>query len=163
MKKRPMGRKRRKKDMKKTIIAALLCLTLAAILCACGGSSEPASETEEPAVTEEVQAPESAAIVLSWNDPGEYGKEISLNSGDYIGFFLPAGTYTVTNNDSSVVQVSVYKDGFNTTEEGWDEPIMGDASPIVVMQGETGTITVGENEYVKLSDGNSNIVFEAAA
>ena len=155
--------------MKKRIIASMLGLTLAVFLAACGGSSEPAPEPEEPAVTEEAeaQAPASDAIVLSWDDPGEYGQEITLNAGTadastYYGFYIPSGTYSVTNNGSGAVQVTVYKDGTNTTEEGWEEPVMGDASPLVVMEGDTGSITVGENEYVKLSDGSADVEFVPA-
>lgn len=142
--------------MKKRMIALLLGLTLAVCLSACGESSAPVPEPEE-----------TKSIVLSWDNPGDYGKEITLNAGtsdteSYIGFYLPSGTYTVTNNDSSAVQVTVYKDGTNTTAEGWEEPIMGEASPIVLKQSDTGTITIGENEYVKLSDGNGNVEFVPA-
>ena len=140
--------------MKKMLVVPILCLALAACISACGGSSAPEPEEKEE-------------IVLTWNDPGEYGKEITLNAGTsdaetYIGFYLPSGTYTVTNNGSGAVQVTVYKDGTNTTAEGWEEPIMGDASPLVVMEGKDGSITIGENEYVKLSDGSSGVTFEIA-
>lgn len=156
--------------MKKRIIAPMLGLTLAVCLSACGGSSEPAPEPEEPAVTEEAeaQAPASDAIVLSWDDPGEYGQEITLNAGTadayaYYGYYLQPGTYTVTNHsDSQAVQVSVYEDGINVTEEGWEEPVTGDTRPIVLMQGDTGSLTIGENEYIKLSDGSTDVEFVPA-
>lgn len=113
----------------------------------------------------EVQTPASDSIILSWNDPGEYGQEITLNAGasdayTYYGFYLQPGTYTVTNHsDSQATQVSVYKDGINTTEEGWEEPVTGDTRPIVLMQGDTGSITIGENEYIKLSYGSTDVEF----
>ena len=72
------------------------------------------------------------------------------------------GSGSVVSVGSGAVQVTVYKDGTNTTEEGWEEPVMGDASPLVVMEGDTGSITIGENEYIKLSDGSTDVEFVPA-
>ena len=63
---------------------------------------------------------------------------------------------------SQAVQVSVYEDGINVTEEGWEEPVTGDTRPIVLMQGDTGSLTIGENEYIKLSDGSTDVEFVPA-
>ena len=56
-------------------------------------------------------------LILSWNNPGDYGEEIILNEGTeyetkYIAFRLPTGSYRVLNRGSTTVKVTVFNNEF---------------------------------------------------
>lgn len=117
-----------------------------------------AAPTEAPTEVPAEQETEEPSIVISINtdEAGEYGKEMTLNAGtdmevNFLGYFLPAGTYTVSVFIGSTAQISVYK---NQTQkvDGWEEFLIGDSAPIVLLSDkDRKTITVLDGEFVKIS------------
>lgn len=148
-------------------------------------TEEIAAPTESPAVVEALPSPEALeptpipetpeashgpdylVFMLSADDPGEYGVWKTMNADTYmpytfIEFHIPAGRYSVRNSNPRVAtQISIYEDGYTTTTDGWEEHIIPEGmQPTLIMQGETGEITVGPGQYVKLSDGSSGLWFD---
>ena len=136
-------------------------------------TTEPTTATKTEPTTESTIEPTTGKqvvdVVLSSDSLGDYGKEVTLNdwsdlSQTCILFYLPAGTYTVTNNDQYACQVSVYSGiSYSTskTEGDWDEFLDENcARPIVLMpNSEPQKITVKEGQFVKLADNSHNIHF----
>ena len=118
-------------------------------------TAEPTEQTEE-ATTEE----KSEAITLTFGDVGEYGTKETLGDKEYIAYRVPAGTYTATNKGENMAQVTIYKDGTQTNEDGVEEQIMGDQKPLMLDVGKSDTLTVGEGEYIEIYD---NEVIELVA
>ena len=131
-----------------------------------------APSTEETAgdqsIDTSVSQAYSEAITFEINnvDLGEYGKKKTLNEGKgedestIIEYHIPVGTYTVKNlKTKGAVQLTVYGDDYHITDQGWEEPAESFDS-ITLMAGKTGTITVKENQYVKCSDGETQLMFE---
>ena len=124
---------------------------------------EEPTDTEESTTSAQENGPEP--IILSWDEEGEYGKTITWNANTElpytcIQFFIPTGTYQVTNNSSKVgSQVTVYDEGINVTEKGWEEPVGEAGNNVVLMPGESGELTIKEGQYVKLADSSENIYF----
>ena len=106
------------------------------------------------------------SFTLAFDDPGKYGKEIVLNAGtenEYrcYGFYIPAGDYRVTFKGSKgAVQVTFCEDGINTLDNGMEELIGAEQRPIVAMAGETYNFYINDGQYVKLSDGSKQVLFE---
>lgn len=117
--------------MKKKIVSWLLVATMALSLAACGGSEEPSEEaTQTEETTEPTETPadseESSTIELIAGEQGEYGKEITMSEGtdmeeSFYVYYLPAGTYEVTNIGEFMTQVSVYEGFAKNEESGYDE------------------------------------------
>lgn len=65
-------------------------------------------------------------------------------------YYVPAGTYEVTNAGEYPTQVNVYE-GVAVNDEGWEGPAnVGDI--ITLKVGETGQITVPEGYYVDIAE-----------
>lgn len=117
--------------MKKKIVSWLLVATMALSLAACGGSEEPSEEaTQTEETTEPTETPadseESSTIELIAGEQGEYGKEITMSEGtdmeeSFYVYYLPVGTYEVTNIGEFMTQVSVYEGFAKNEESGYDE------------------------------------------
>ncbi len=124
------------------------------------------TEAETSETVPDADNSNAPSIVLAHGSLDEYSKEITLNAGTseeatYIGYFIPAGTYTVTNIGKYMDQVTVYADGIQKNDAGWEEPITdGVPRPIVLDVDQSGEITIGENQYVKLGE-NSLLKFVA--
>ena len=108
-------------------------------------------------------------LILSWNKPGDYGEEITLNEGTefetkYIAFRLPTGSYRVLNHGSTTVKVTVYNDKYERGEHGELHPLAaGIGSSVSVLAGNNKDILVDEEQYVVLSDEAENIIFKYLA
>ncbi len=108
---------------------------------------------------------EELRFTLSWNEVGEFGKETTMNdntdmSTTFIAFSVPAGTYSVKNKAASGrTQVTVYS-GIEFDGE-WEQFTSEDcAEPIVVEPGDVPQeIEVKEGQFIKLSDGGTDIEF----
>jgi hypothetical protein len=142
-------------------------------------STETTSEIQKEEITEESstsegerndtetsQSTESKLSFVLGEDVGEYGKEVTLNAGTEfeeieIMFYIPAGSYTVTNNSSAAVQLTVYSGGPESDGE-WESLVADDScpKPVVIMAGETGNFEISEGQFLVLSDGSENILFE---
>jgi hypothetical protein len=126
-------------------------------------TADPAPATAEPA------APAALVFTVSSAEPGEYGRQITLNAGtanesSFYGFYIPAGEYTASNMDQkSAVQLTFCKDGTAVNTDGVEEIIPAEQRPLVLMGGQSGTFTLSAGEYVKLSDDASGVLFEQAA
>lgn len=105
------------------------------------------------------------SFTLSWDTLGEYGEEITLNEGtDFpyscIAFHIPAGTYSIKNKAATgCCQVTVYS-GIDFDGQ-WEEFSNEDCDgPVLIWAGEgSEELIIKEGQFVKLSDGNSNIEF----
>ena len=114
-----------------------------------------------PAVSETapvIELPEVITIVGGEED--EYGlwQEMTLNKGTseeqcFLGYFLPAGVYIVSNIGQFPVQVTVYKNEIHK-EGKWQEFVSAEQLPLLIFAGDEKEMTIGENEFVKVSDGN---------
>lgn len=133
-----------------------LIIIIVALAAFGGGNKDAAAPAENSANT----------ITLAWDQAGEYGREIVLNAGTddeykFYGFYLPAGDYKAEYKESKgAAQISIYVDGISTRDDGIEEPIVSETSPIVAYVGETYQFTLKEGEYIKLSDGSKNVVLE---
>ena len=116
-----------------------------------GQASEPSQQPGQPST------PAFQATLVD-GQAGEYGQFITWNPGtDFENtdtqFSIPAGTYTFTNlGKKGAVQISFYKEG-SIKVDGHDERIVSDLNPVVIMAGESKTITLGEGDLIVLSDG----------
>lgn len=144
-----------------------------------GGSDkqQPApAATAAPAVTAdpvpaaaEPAAPAALVFTVSSTEPGEYGRQITLNAGTanestFIGFYIPAGEYTAANIDQkSAVQLTFCKDGSAVNSYGVEEIIPAEQRPLVLMGGQSGSFSLAAGEYVKLSDDASGVLLTQAA
>ena len=84
-------------------------------------SEEQVADTEDSDETSD-----SEAIELIAGETGEYGREVVMSEGTefeehLIVYYLPAGTYTVTNLGEYRTQVSVYEGFAKNDETGYDE------------------------------------------
>lgn len=122
--------------------------------------------TTEDKTEETAQKENSLSFVLMDDEIGEYGVEVILNEGTEfeeheIAYYIPSGTYTVTNLDEKGGgQVTVYSGGPEYDGE-WQYFVADDncASPIVVMAGESKELEIKDGQFVVLSDETSNIQF----
>ena len=126
-----------------------------------------APATEAPATeapTTEKAAPENTSITLSSDVVGDYGEAMTLNENtdmptSFIAFKIPGGVYDVSNKATQgTAQITVYSgvefDGL------WEQFVARDCdNPIVLQAGEKKPLIVQEGQFVKLSDGASNIEF----
>ena len=141
------------------VVGLLLCVL--ALICRLPSprqANHPAQTSETPAL-----------IILSWDKTGDYGTQVTLNPdtnspSSFIAFHLPAGTYRVLNNSATTAQVTVYEDGTQINTLGLEEPIPAKDVPVAhVLAGNTKEITVQEEQYVTVSDGAENVIFQYLA
>ena len=141
------------------ILGVILCVV--ALLCRLPSPRQvnhPAQTSETPSL-----------IIISWNKPGDYGTEVTLNEGTnspskFIEFHLPAGSYRVLNNSSTTAQVAVFQNGYETNTQGLQEQIPVPDVPVAhVLAGNSKEITVKQDQYVTLSDGAENVIFQYLA
>lgn len=107
--------------------------------------TEPVTEATKTAFTLEIEAGEA----------GEYGQELVLGEDtefpDYtIGYFVPAGTYKVTNIGDYPTQVNVYKNEKHVTEEGWEEWADGKSERLEVDA--SVEMTVSEGYFINVDE-----------
>jgi hypothetical protein len=84
---------------------------------------------------------------------GDYGKTVVTNAGTenqlfYIGYFLPAGTWSATNNSNHADQLSVLSPD-TKRENGIESPAEGETYQF--QPGETKRINIPSGWYVKVS------------
>ena len=130
--------------MKKTltlILVLILCLSFGAC-----GNLPPAEEDYDYSASEMEETVEEAAqeIILSGQDEepeiselsftitageaGDYGTLITYNQGTefeetFYAYYIPYGTYKVTNKGDYMTQINVYSDETSINENGWEEPV----------------------------------------
>ena len=133
-------RKEKVIEMKKLIVlilAIVLVVTFAA--CGSGGSDDSADE---------------GSFTLTAGEAGEYGQLITYNKDTefeeiFYAYYVPAGTYTVTNIGEYMGQINVYSDETVITEAGWEEAKSTGAVKLIDV-GESDTITVEEGQHIEI-------------
>ena len=113
-------------------------------------SEEETTITTTETTVEETLAPD---IELVAGEMGEYGQERVVNAGtDFeetvFCYYVPSGTYTVTNMGDNPTQVDVLKDELVITEEGWEE--WADAEAYLIQIDESCEISVPEGYFIEL-------------
>ncbi|MGI6013652.1 MAG: hypothetical protein ACOX7K_05140 [Oscillospiraceae bacterium] len=93
--------------------------------------------------------------MLTAGEAGEYGKLITYNKGtkfeeNFYAFYIPEGTYTVTNKGEYMSQVNVYSDETHITEDGWEEAESLGVKLLDV--GKSDTITVSAGQHIKIAE-----------
>ncbi|MBQ4088002.1 MAG: hypothetical protein IJC78_07140 [Clostridia bacterium] len=90
--------------------------------------NQPTSHPTEDAMSAEGKV-ENAKLLfeLEAGKPGDYGKMITYNKGtefeeNIYAFYVPVGTYTVTNVGTHMSQINVYSDEIIKNDDGWEEP-----------------------------------------
>lgn len=156
--------------MKNKLIAILFATCMMFSVTACGGNddaqtnantqqTETQQETESEIteiLTEETEESETVTFELTAGEQGEYGKMITMSAGtdmeeSFYAYYVPAGTYEVTNIGKFMTQVNVYE-GFSKNEEtGYDEYTnTGDIKLIDVEK--TATITVPDGWFIEIQE-----------
>ena len=126
----------------------------------------PLEAVETGVETEAVTIPEADTIILTAGEDSPYAIELTLNAGEgnestFFGYFLPAGTYTVTNQHTELTIIITPYENVRQTVDGSEEfKTSKDKKPVMLFPGKTGEITIGENEFILFSDENFNVLFE---
>ncbi len=106
-------------------------------------------ETSEPEITK-------LSFTLTAGEAGEYGKLVTYNKGTefeetFYAYYVPAGTYTVTNKGEYMSQINVYSDETVINEDGWEEPkSTGTVKLLDVDKSET--ITIENGQHIEIAE-----------
>ena len=128
-----------KKKKKKWIIIGIVVLVV--LIGALGAGDDSADEV---------------SFTLTAGEAGEYGQEITYNKGTefeetFFAYYIPEGTYTVTNAGDYMSQITVCSNETIITDAGWEEAeSTGDVKLIDV--GESDTITVDEGYHIEITE-----------
>ncbi len=104
------------------------------------------------------------SIVIVGGEENDFCLDMTLNANTefeytYKGYFLPAGSYKVTNQGEYPVQVTIYINEKQKVE-GWEEfKTPEEKFPLLIFAGDTKELVLDEGEFVKISDGNT-VLFE---
>lgn len=156
-----------------TICVTSLCLALAA----CGGGTTETSTETQPTTTvvttsEAAETTEEAAALafeLIAGEQGDYGKIITYNKDtefeeNFYAYYIPYGSYKITNVGDYMTQVNVYSDETVITDAGWEEVADGSVKLIDVNASEEMTVPKGyhieinEPSHISLVQTSSEIV-----
>lgn len=154
----------------KKILLIVMCFIFVYVLTACGTevSNDVTNEDSSSSIvltqpvnsTEQVIASESEdaklTFILTAGEAGEYGKLITYNKDTefeetFYAYYVPSGTYTVTNQGEYMSQVNVYGNEMVITD-GWEEPELVVDGVKLLDVGESYTITVEENQHIEIAE-----------
>lgn len=146
----------------KRLLALALSLVFVLSLTACGSNdTSPVDDSSSSVVSDATDnssepVAEPLKFVLKAGEAGEYGKLITYNKGTefeetFYAFYIPEGTYTVTNKGEYMSQVNVYSDETHITEEGWEEVVESFAVKLLDV-GKSDTITVGAGQHIEIAE-----------
>lgn len=156
------------KKSKAPVIAAVI-IGLGVIGAAGNSADEPNTDTQsaETATSYTTTAETSAETTSEANfalitfelvagEQGEYGKMISRNKDtefedNRMAYFVPYGTYKITNIGKYLTQVNVYSDETVITEAGWEE-IADSVCNDVLDVGASLTVTIPKNYHVEIGE-----------
>lgn len=130
-----------------------------------GGTIRPtatAKATQKPTAAPTIEpTAEPFTIRLESPNLGEYGKYYTFNENvakaedsdkeTIIQCFVPAGTYTVTNEGKYPTFVFVYSAETVISEDGWEEPAETWGSSMLKV-GDSCEVTVKEGHYINLQE-----------
>lgn len=137
--------------MKKILIIGAMIVG-SGIFAGCGGSGVNETGATESSVESSAEV-SKLTITLNGDELGEYGKKVTYNRGTEFentrnAYYVPAGTYTVTNTGKYKGQFNVYSDEIVVNENGYEEPADGNATLLDV--GGTSTITIKQGYHVEI-------------
>ena len=153
----------RKKNMKPALKYGIIAFVwIVCIIFAIG--SESSKETTNTTNTNSNNATNETAtasttaedtIDIVAGEAGEYGKTLVLNENtdlpyETIGYFVPAGTYEITNIGDYQTQANVYKNEKHVTDEGWEE--WTDGTSEIVGINETIEMTIPDGYFFKCDE-----------
>ena len=115
-----------------------------------------AVETTENTATEEPKQEEKLVFELVAGEQGEYGKMITHNKGtefeeNFYAFYVPVGTYTVTNVGKYMSQLNVYSDEIVKNDDGWDEVAESFFNKVIDVN-KSETVTVEEGQHIEIAE-----------
>ena len=115
-----------------------------------------AVETTENTATEEPKQEEKLVFELVAGEQGEYGKMITYNKGtefeeNFYAFYVPVGTYTVTNVGKYMSQLNVYSDEIVKNDDGWDEVAESFFNKVIDVN-RSETVTVEEGQHIEIAE-----------
>ncbi len=105
-------------------------------------------------------------IILSWNEPGEYGEEWTALNDDgeeeqYIAFHLPIGIYRVLNNNVASAKVTVCDDVPEEKSEDIQDLLLEESTrTVTVLASKSKEITLDEGQHLRLSENADNVIFQ---
>lgn len=87
---------------------------------------------------------------------GEYGKMISYNKGtdceeNFYAFYVPAGTYKVTNVGKYMSQINVYSNEIVKNDKGWEEPAETYFVELIDVNKST-TVTIKDGQHIEIAE-----------
>lgn len=157
----------RKKDLKPAvrygaIAAGWLVFLLIGLL---GGPADQQPAGVESAPASAVTSETDFRLELISGEAGQYGKELVLNEGTefedrVIGYFVPAGTYKVTNVGDAPTQANVYKNEKTMNDSNWEE--WADGKSERLEQGASVEMILPEGYFFNI-DAPSHLVVEKIA
>lgn len=150
-----MDSTKQKKSKKKWIIIGVAILFIAIISSSGTDENVTTTTTETNTVTATAQESEQKNVKLSFTitagEAGDYGKLISYNKGtefeeNFYAYYVPVGTYTVTNIGKYTSQINVYSDEKIINDAGWEEvKSIGVVKLLDVNASETIVVEIGQH------------------
>lgn len=133
--------------MKKFLAAVLSIIFIVLSFSGCFDSKEPPKESSTASKYE-------LSFYLKAGEKGDYGNYITYNKGTefeekFYAYYVPNGTYTVTNKGKYMTQVNVYSDETHKVD-GWDEPV--DCKVYLLNVDESKEIIVPEGYHIELTE-----------
>lgn len=112
-------------------------------------------EDEETTITLDFDE-NSKIITLIAGEQGEYGKMITYNKDtefeeNFYAYYVPYGTYKITNVGEYRTQVNVYSNEIVINEYGWEEIANGVCNDVLEV-GENLTAIVPENYHIEIAE-----------
>ena len=104
-------------------------------------------------------------IILTWNEPGEYGTPWTAVNEDgeeesYIAFHLPPGIYLVLNNNPASAKVTVCDDVPVEKSGDLQDLLLEESSRSVTVLASKGKeLTLNEGQHLRLSENAENVIF----
>ncbi|MBP1586980.1 MAG: hypothetical protein ILO53_01085 [Clostridia bacterium] len=103
-----------------------------------------------------------ADISITVGEEGEFGRFVTFNADTEMPetklvYFIPVGKYVVQYLGTKTIQLTVYSEEVQMTEEGWEEP-RNTYDNVLLKAGESGILEVVEGSYVEIN-GSGTIDF----
>lgn len=106
-------------------------------------------EITNDTVSEAKKSETDNSINLVDGQLGEYGRKVTLDGSEYINYYVPVGTYNVTNN-GKFCTVYLAKDEYYKNSNGYMENEIVETLEFTEF-GETKVVTVGNGEHLELT------------
>ena len=104
--------------------------------------------------------------IITTNTESPFSQSLTLNAGkesetSIIGYFLPSGTYNITNQDTEkAIKIIPYENVKQTIDGSEEFKTPKDKKPILVFPGKTGELSIEENEFILFSDEEFNVLID---